>query len=59
MTMDLYGHLFPEAYEGAATRLQASLFATDRQRTVPQTEAALSGIAESRVQTAFQTPAVP
>jgi integrase len=59
VTFDLYGHLFPEAYEEAADKLQAALFPTDRQRIGPRTEAAPSETAESRSRTAFQIPAVP
>lgn len=48
-TFDLYGHLFPESYEGAANRLQAALFGQDRQPIGPQEERGPSEVAESRV----------
>jgi integrase len=58
-TFDLYGHLFPEAYEGAANRLQAALFGADRPTIGPQTESAPSEIAESRATLAVSNPAAP
>ncbi len=58
-TFDLYGHLFPEAYEGAANRLQAALFGSDRPTIDPQTETASGEVAKGRVTLAVSSPAGP
>jgi len=59
ITFDLYGHLFPEAYEDAANKLQTALFGTDRPLIGPRTETAPGETAKGRVQSSELVPAVP
>lgn len=59
ITFDLYGHLFPEAYEDAAIKLQTALFGTDRPLIGPRTETVPGETAKGRVQSSELVPAVP